>query len=89
MSEQNKALVRRFFEEVWNQQNVDAMDELVSVDFVGHDPQAPATGREAANAVVRMFLTAFPTSTSRSRTRSRRQIWWRRAGRRLAPIEAI
>ena len=60
MSQQNKALSRRFFEEVWNQQNVDALDELVSPDFVGHDPQAPAIGREAEKAVVRMFLAAFP-----------------------------
>ena len=30
MSEQNKALVRRWFDEVWNQGREDAVDELVS-----------------------------------------------------------
>ena len=28
MSEENKKLVRRWFEEVWNQQNTDAIDQM-------------------------------------------------------------
>ena len=32
MSEQNKALVRRWFEEVWNQRREEAIDELLSAD---------------------------------------------------------
>ena len=33
----NKALVRRFFEEVANQGNLDVADELLAPDFVDHD----------------------------------------------------
>jgi serine phosphatase RsbU (regulator of sigma subunit)/predicted ester cyclase len=35
--ENNKALVRRFFEEVTNQGNLDVADELLAPDFVDHD----------------------------------------------------
>ena len=34
MPEQNKAIALRVFEEVWNQGNVGAIDELMSPDFV-------------------------------------------------------
>jgi hypothetical protein len=37
MSEANKALVRRFVEEVQNQHNVDAMDEFFAPSFVNYD----------------------------------------------------
>jgi predicted SnoaL-like aldol condensation-catalyzing enzyme len=34
--EKNKALVRRFFEEVWDKGNVDAVDEFMAADYVDH-----------------------------------------------------
>ena len=36
MSEQNKALSKRNFEEVWNQRKLNVIDELVASDFVLH-----------------------------------------------------
>jgi steroid delta-isomerase-like uncharacterized protein len=36
MSEENKALVRRWFEEVWNQGNAEVIDELLAEDGVIH-----------------------------------------------------
>ena len=33
-AEQNKALVRKFFEEVWSKGNVAVVDELLAPDFV-------------------------------------------------------
>ena len=33
----NKALVRRFYEEI-DKGNIDAMDDLVAVDYINHDP---------------------------------------------------
>lgn len=36
MSEQNKALIRRWFEEVWNQGRSDVIDELLAEDAVIH-----------------------------------------------------
>jgi steroid delta-isomerase-like uncharacterized protein len=35
--EENKALVRRFFEEVYNRGNLEVADELMAPDFVDHD----------------------------------------------------
>lgn len=39
--EQNKAISRRCVEEIWNQRNLDLLDELVAADFVYHDPANP------------------------------------------------
>ena len=62
MSEENKALTRRFYDEVVNARNLDLIDELVSEDFVEHEefPGLPTTGPEAPKAALGMFLAAFP-----------------------------
>jgi len=36
MSEQNKALVRRHFEQIFNEKNLDACEELMADDYVEH-----------------------------------------------------
>ena len=46
MSEQNKALAQRFYEEVFNKKNLDAIEELCAPDLVDHNAmpgQAPGT----------------------------------------------
>ena len=60
--EENKALVRRFVDEIVNAGNLDLLDELVSADFVEHEafPGFPTTGPEAPRAAMEMFRTAFP-----------------------------
>ena len=40
-TEDNKALVRRFFEDVWNKHNLALVDELFSADYVDHDDFPP------------------------------------------------
>ena len=61
-TEQNKALVRRFYAEI-DAGNIDAMDELVAEDYVDHNP-APfpnlASGREGLKQAFRIFWTATP-----------------------------
>jgi hypothetical protein len=37
LTEENKAVVRRFNEEVYNRGNLDAADELLAPTFVDHD----------------------------------------------------
>lgn len=58
---ENKAMVRRFIEEVFNQRNVDAIDTFMSSDYVDHvvPPGVPPT-REGFKQFVGMFLPAFP-----------------------------
>jgi serine phosphatase RsbU (regulator of sigma subunit) len=47
VEENNKALVRRFIEEVLNQGNLDAVDELMAPDYLDHTvPQGKYAGRE-------------------------------------------
>jgi steroid delta-isomerase-like uncharacterized protein len=57
----NKALVRRFYEEVWAKGNVDVADELFADDYVRHDfrPGNP-TGPEGQKEIARAFRAAFP-----------------------------
>ena len=44
MSEENKAVDRRWFEEIWNQGKVSAFPELVSRDLVVHNPPVGIPG---------------------------------------------
>ncbi|MBI4285223.1 MAG: ester cyclase [Chloroflexi bacterium] len=61
MSEQNKAVVRRFLEEILNKKNLAAIDELVSPDFIDHavPPGAPQ-GISGARQSLGMWIGAFP-----------------------------
>jgi steroid delta-isomerase-like uncharacterized protein len=61
MSEENKALVRRSFEEVFNEGNLDAVEEIFAPDYVLHDPTSPEEirGTEGISQYVSMYRTAF------------------------------
>jgi predicted ester cyclase len=63
MSDDNKALIRRFFEEVVNGGNTDRADEFVTANYVEHQPLPGAEGRqgiEVAKAFLSMMRDAFP-----------------------------
>jgi len=60
-TEENKALARRFLEDVFNRGNLDLIDELIPSDTVDHNPlpgQPP--GSAGVKWVVRLFREAFP-----------------------------
>ena len=61
MSEENKAIVRHFYEEV-NKGNLAIMDELIAPDFVLHHPLSPEAvrGPEGFKQLVTGLRTAFP-----------------------------
>ena len=61
-TEQNKAIVRRFFEEVFNTGNFDRLDELFAPDFTGHGlaSQGAGTGPDKVRHTVLHFRHAFP-----------------------------
>ncbi len=58
--QENKAVVRRFVQEVQNQRNLDVVDELVHPDFVDHSGPPEAQGIEGVKASHKMLFSAFP-----------------------------
>ena len=60
MSEQNKTLVRRVVEEVYNQGNLAVADELAVSDLVIHLTSQEIRGREGAKEYVAALRAAFP-----------------------------
>ncbi|SER81228.1 ester cyclase [Natrinema salaciae] len=60
--EDNKALARRMQADVWNEGNVDAIDDLLAEDFVQHSPWEPSElrGRDEFKRQIRDFHAAFP-----------------------------
>ncbi len=60
-AEENKAVIRRAYDELWNRRNIDVVDELATGDFLNHAaPPDRRRGRQGLRDVVRMFEDAFP-----------------------------
>lgn len=63
MSVENEALVRRWFDEVWNQKRADVIDVLFAPDGVAHglaDGGTDLHGPEGFKAAHTVFCQAFP-----------------------------
>lgn len=61
MSEQNKSATRRFYEEVLNRHNVNAIDELCAANCVDHTAMpGQASGAQGVKDMFLVFLNAFP-----------------------------
>jgi predicted SnoaL-like aldol condensation-catalyzing enzyme len=58
----NKALVERYYEDIWNAGNVAAADEILSSTFTFYPPDAPEglRGRATYKAYVELHRRAFP-----------------------------
>jgi steroid delta-isomerase-like uncharacterized protein len=62
-AEENKTVIRRFVEEVQNQKNWDAYDELNHPEFVNLSaPPGVPSDREGGKVFLGAFLNAFPDS---------------------------
>ena len=66
--ESNKALVRRWFEEIMNGRTdpavfLAALDETIAPDFVDWDGPDPTNGREAMRRAVPALLKALPDAS--------------------------
>src|SRR4051812_2714364 len=61
MSEDNKAVARRFFE-IFENGDIDALEEIVAAEAVDHDRYNPfaSEGLEGAKKSVAMYREAFP-----------------------------
>jgi steroid delta-isomerase-like uncharacterized protein len=60
ISEENKALARRFWEIV---DNPDLVDEVYAADLVWHEPDQDLRGLEQAKQFIASYKTAFPDMT--------------------------
>ena len=58
--ERNAAIVRRYFEEVWNNGDLDAAEELVAPDFSVEGCGGAISGLEAVKLYVSSYRTAYP-----------------------------
>ena len=58
--EENKALVRRFVEEFWNDGNTGAADELMAIDAAIHMPTGEVVDADGLKGFAGMFRGSFP-----------------------------
>ena len=60
--ESNKALVRRFYEEVWNRGNVEIADKIFAENYARHDlrPGNALPGPAGQKKIAADFRAAFP-----------------------------
>ena len=60
-TEENKAVARRWFEELFNAGNLEVADEIVAPDHVNHDPTLPdiPAGPEGQRQIVNLYRGAF------------------------------
>jgi steroid delta-isomerase-like uncharacterized protein len=61
-TEANKAVVRRIYEELFNQRHLAVADELSAPDAINYEapPGIIPEGPESAKQIVQMLLSAFP-----------------------------
>jgi len=60
-TEENKAIFRKFVEDVMNHGNLPVVDELFAPEFIGHIglPPVPSMSREGVKALFSMYHYAF------------------------------
>lgn len=59
--EENKTIVRRFFEVAWNENKVSVLDEIYSVDNVHHFGNTPGPlGPSQLRTMIKMWRDAIP-----------------------------
>ena len=60
-TEQNRQIVRRWKDEIWNRRNVSIVDELYAPEYVGHilGAPGPVRGRDALKHLIAAYFAAF------------------------------
>ena len=58
--EENKNIIRRYIEEIWNFGDLTVVEELLAGDFVIHEPGVDVQGHERVKQYVMSNRTAFP-----------------------------
>ncbi|HZS44020.1 MAG TPA: ester cyclase [Blastocatellia bacterium] len=60
--EENRRIMNRYFEEVWNNGDISVLDEIIDSRFINHSPTTPDSlpGPDDLKPVVTILRTAFP-----------------------------
>ena len=56
----NIDVVRREYDEAWNQKNLDVIDEIYAPDYVGYDPRQVVEGSEAFKQMLQSMFLGLP-----------------------------
>jgi predicted ester cyclase len=61
-TDKSRQVVTRYFEQVWNLGELDALDELMTTDYVNHSPSTPdpRPGPEGLKPIVRAMREGIP-----------------------------
>ncbi len=61
-TDENKAIMQRYFAEAWSQGDLAVLDEIVSPTYINHNPAVPGLppGPEGLKPIVAAFRQAFP-----------------------------
>ena len=59
-TEENKAILRRWYEVVYNQGNSDAVDEICDKNIISHISSDEIKGTESQKKFISMMRSAFP-----------------------------
>jgi steroid delta-isomerase-like uncharacterized protein len=63
-TEENKALLRRAWDEFYNQRNLDFIDEVFVDDVIVHEPDRDLRGTEEVKQYLATYLDAFPDQSA-------------------------
>jgi predicted ester cyclase len=60
--DKSRQVITRYFEQVWNRGQLDALDELLCADYVNHSPSTPnpRPGPEGLKPIVRAMREGIP-----------------------------
>ena len=61
-TEENKILIKRYFEEVWNQGKLEVLDEIIDANYINHSPGMPnpERGPKGLKPIIAGIRKAFP-----------------------------
>lgn len=60
--QQNEKIIKRYFEEAWNQGKLEVLDEIIAPNYVNHSPGMPnpPPGPEGLKPIIKGLRKAFP-----------------------------
>lgn len=59
-AEDNKQIVRRFFEDVFNKRKFDLIGEFIAPNYINHNSLSPVSGPEGVRRINEAEVQAFP-----------------------------